>query len=196
MRMLRRVVAVSVLLVLSKSQAQPFDDNVTAVPTILNTSMPIVTLLNTTTPSMAPVNASSLAPVDDGNATDAPTTITTVTDAPIVAPGTPTEAPIIDMTDSPVFAITAAPVLLPTDAPIHQKDEILDPKSKDPQEHGVGHDGISASAIFGMVVAIGLVFVGAFFVFGKRKGGGGRRDGMREMEMSTWVNNNDNDGLL
>lgn len=195
------------LLVVRLSNAQDFfepptisppDSNtVTAAPTLsdTNTSMPVA--LNSTAPSMAPNDAvSSPAPsiAMDNNTTMPPTTMTNVTSpptlAPIVTDEIPSKAPVV----APIAPTPPRTTPNPS-AEIHDKDQILDPKSKDSREHGVGNDGISASAIFGMVVAIGLVFVGAFFVFGKQRGGGGRRDGMREMEMSTWVNNND-DGLL
>lgn len=169
----------------------------------------------TLTPATTPVLGTDIT-----SATTSPpvlqTGVGTITEAPVVIPiGIPTFAPggsavgpaaLPGTTQSPVASsqVTLAPVLpdtIPSSAipqtssssPVHDKEDLDRPKSTRPGEHDnygrKGKHGIFFSAILMTGVVFGLIY----FTFCRRPR---RRDGMREMEMSTWVNGDDDNGIL
>jgi hypothetical protein len=191
------------------------DDTVSATPTEAPTLMDIgdnPTMIPTT---MMPPSSSiipSLSPVVSNNATTNSTISIAPSMVPTLAPSLARNATSPTPRSVPPLIPEPPPVNEPTESPteppnaFHDKKPVDGPKDNTPPSDSnndsvnnqSNNGGISAGAIFAMVFITGAVFVLGYFVFfGGRQGrSSSRRDGMREMEMSTWVNNNDNDGLL
>ena len=132
--------------------------------------------------------------------------------------GEATVAPLLTFTSAPVMQSASAttPLPAPIDAvptadelpdwatnpssstvtlsPVHDKPSLDDPlKGTTPEKHdNIGRNGQHGIA-FSAVLMAAVVFALIYFTFCRRPR---RRDGMREMEMSTWVNGEDDNGIL